>query len=145
LHTADRMGSVDGGEALWKATEADAKAAGEPLSRILNRYDGARRLAGMVDEAEFAAAMFAYAKRNLTARGQLVRRERAKREEAQTGGGAFDSMAGEPTTSPGPAPTAPAPPVYLVPDEGGIAEPLVDPEDDPAQPTAFAFDPWAAR
>src|SRR5207249_1881263 len=38
LHTADGMTNVPGGERLWKATDEDAQAAGEPLARILNRY-----------------------------------------------------------------------------------------------------------
>jgi hypothetical protein len=141
LHTADRMGHVDGGEELWKATEADARAAGEPLARILNRYDGARRLAGMVDEAEFAAAMFDYARRNLAHRGQLVRRDRALRqEEPQAGPAAFDSMAGDPRQPP---------PVYVVPDPDEVSDRLEFDDsrfpEDPAQPADFAFDPWATR
>lgn len=140
LHTADRVAHIDGGEALWKATEQDALAAGEPLSRILNRYDGARRLAGMVDEAEFAAAMFDYARRNLALRGQLVRREKAQTDQPRVGGPAFDEMAGDPRA-----------PVYEVPLPGETPEriefddELPDVDDDPTQPPGFAFDPWAAR
>jgi CubicO group peptidase (beta-lactamase class C family) len=87
LHTADSMSHEPGGETLWKATEQDALDAGAPLSRILNRYEPARRLAGVVDEAEFAAAMFSYAKRNLGQRGQLVRQKRQRQAAAESAAG----------------------------------------------------------
>lgn len=131
LHTADRVAHVEGGEELWKATEQDARAAGEPLARILNRYDAARRLVGFVDEAEFAAAMFDYARRNLELRGRLVRVERARQaEEPRYGPDAFDGMAGPPVDHTD----------YTEPPEPPPVE-----RDDPAQPAAYAFDPWAGR
>jgi hypothetical protein len=136
LHTADRMGNVDGGDQLWKATEADAQAAGEPLARILNRYDSARRLAGMVDEAEFAAAMFDYARRNLALRGQLVRRHRVGQEEPLRGATAFDSMAGERYDVPPVPPPAEEEPLFAAEERH---------EEDPTQPAAFVFDPWESR
>ena len=56
LHQADGLSDpIDGdelGAELWKATEDDAIAIGTPLARILNRYQPARRLAGVSDEAE---------------------------------------------------------------------------------------------
>lgn len=78
LHSADPYGSEEGGEELWRATEADCDAIGAPLSRILNRYAPARRLAGVSDEAELAFGMLAYAKRNLSTRGRLVALKRER-------------------------------------------------------------------
>lgn len=65
---------------LWRLTERDAIDAGAPLARILNRYEPARRLAGVVDEVEFGSAMLAYAKRNLTTRARLLDHKRAVEE-----------------------------------------------------------------
>lgn len=81
LHHADPIGAEPGGDELWRMTEADALAAGAPLSRILNRYDPARRLAGQADEAELAFAMLGYAKSQLSLRGRLVAEKRARDEE----------------------------------------------------------------
>ncbi len=128
---------------MWKATEQDARDAGEPLARILNRYDGARRLAGMVDEAEFAAAMFAYAKRNLKLRGRVIHHAKTEqRDIPRYGGEAFDEMGG-PQRVDRRGPVEQPPPVFV--DE---SPPLVDEHvggEDPNQPDVFAFDPWAAR
>jgi hypothetical protein len=79
LHASDGVAREPGGERLWRATEEDAAAIGPPLARILNRYDAARRLAGVSDEAELTFALGAYAKRNLALRGRLLA-EKAERE-----------------------------------------------------------------
>lgn len=81
LHHADPLGGEDGGEELWRMTEQDALDAGAPLSRILNRYDPARRLAGQADEAELAFAMIGYAKDQLSLRGRLVAQRKAREGE----------------------------------------------------------------
>lgn len=65
---------------LWRLTERDALDAGAPLARILNRYEPARRLAGVADEAELGFALLAYAKRNLSARARLLEDKRAREE-----------------------------------------------------------------
>ena len=72
LHTFDPAAHLEGGEELWRATEAEAREIGAPLSRILARYEPARRLAGVVDEAELGAAFVSYAKRNMRERGRVV-------------------------------------------------------------------------
>jgi hypothetical protein len=81
LHQADPLGHEPDGGDLWRATEADVDAIAPPLSRILNRYAPARRLAGVSDEAELAFGFLGYAKRNLAERGRLARLKR-EREEA---------------------------------------------------------------
>lgn len=85
LHTADPLAQEPGAETLWKATEDDARDAGAPLARILNRYAPARQLAGVSDEAELAFAMLSYAKRNMAMRGQLVTAKRQREEAPETG------------------------------------------------------------
>jgi hypothetical protein len=98
LHVADPLAQDPGGEELWRATEQDAADIGAPLSRILNRYAPARRLAGVADEGELAFATVAYAKRNLVLRGQLVRQRRAAEAEAEaTHGGTEMFQRDEPT------------------------------------------------
>lgn len=86
LHQADGLSDpIDGdelGAELWKATEDDAIAIGTPLARILNRYQPARRLAGVSDEAELAFAFAGYARRNLALRGRIA----ATREKAEAAG-----------------------------------------------------------
>lgn len=72
LHRADGLGSKPGGEDLWRATEQDAADAAPPLARILNRYEPARRLAGISDEAELGFVLAGYVKRNLALRGRLT-------------------------------------------------------------------------
>jgi hypothetical protein len=72
LHTVDPAAHLPGGDELWRATEAEAREIGAPLSRILARYEPARRLAGVVDEAELGAAFVSYAKRNMRDRGRVV-------------------------------------------------------------------------
>jgi hypothetical protein len=79
LHTADGMAREPGGDELWRATEADVDAIAPPLARILNRYEPARRLAGVSDETELAIGLMGYARRNLAERGRLVT---AKRQAA---------------------------------------------------------------
>lgn len=71
LHALDPAAELPGGEQLWRATAQDAEDIGQPLARILARYAPARRLAGVVDEAELGAAFVGYAKRNMKLRGQL--------------------------------------------------------------------------
>lgn len=80
LHTFDPAANLEGGDALWRATAQEAQEIGEPLSRILARYEPARRLAGVVDEAEMGAAFVSYAKRNMRDRGRLVMRAKAEGE-----------------------------------------------------------------
>lgn len=82
LHTLDPVTELDGGADLWRATATEAQEIGEPLSRILARYEPARRLAGVVDEAELGAAFVGYAKRNLKMRGRVVLAAREERGEA---------------------------------------------------------------
>lgn len=72
LHSLDGAASLDGGEELWRATEQEAADIGAPLARLLARYEPSRRLAGHVDEAEGAAALWGYTKRNLALRGRLI-------------------------------------------------------------------------
>jgi len=86
LHASDGAAREPGGDELWRATDGDATAIGAPLARILNRYDAARRLAGVSDEAELTFALGGYAKRNLALRGRLLA-EKADRdaEGSQTG------------------------------------------------------------
>jgi hypothetical protein len=91
LHMADPLSHAEGGDELWRATDADAEAIGAPLARILNRYAPARRLAGVADEGELAFSLLAYAKRNLELRGELVQaeRERAEAESRPSTGEGF--------------------------------------------------------
>jgi len=72
LHTADGLTREPGGEELWRATEADLEAIAPPLARILNRYEPARRLAGLSDEGELAFGVAGYVRRNLAARGRIL-------------------------------------------------------------------------
>lgn len=87
LHTLDPATELDGGEDLWRATSQEASEIGAPLSRILARYEPARRLAGVVDEAELGAAFVSYTKRNLKQRGRVVM---AARDERRAFGGDTD-------------------------------------------------------
>jgi hypothetical protein len=84
LHQADPLAHEEGGDELWRTTDADVDAIGPPLARILNRYAPARQLAGASDEVELALALGGYAKRNMALRGRLVRAKR-QREEDQPG------------------------------------------------------------
>lgn len=88
LHTADGLSREPEGDRLWKATEDDIEAIGPPLARILNRYEPARRLAGVADEGELALGMIAYARRNLAERGRIVTAKKARDEAAETATGA---------------------------------------------------------
>lgn len=81
LHTLDPATELAGGDALWRATSTEASEIGEPLSRILARYAPARKLAGVVDEAELGAAFVTYAKRNMKLRGRLVLESRDDRRD----------------------------------------------------------------
>lgn len=83
LHTADSLSREPEGDNLWRATKADVAAIGPPLARILNRYEPARRLAGVADEGELAFAMIDYARRNLALRGRVAS-ARKSRLEADT-------------------------------------------------------------
>ncbi|HEY2936761.1 MAG TPA: hypothetical protein VGJ25_09175 [Gaiellaceae bacterium] len=80
LHTADGLSREPEGDALWKATEDDIEAIGPPLARILNRYEPARRLAGVADEGELALGILAYTRRNLVERGRVAT---AKQQRAE--------------------------------------------------------------
>lgn len=80
LHSADGASSEEGGEELWRMTEADLDAMGPPLAAILNRYDAARRLAGLSEEGALAFGLAAYAKRNLATRGRVLASARAREE-----------------------------------------------------------------
>lgn len=82
LHTFDPATALDGGEDLWRATSQEATEIGAPLARILARYEPARRLAGVVDEAELGAAFVSYTKRNLRERGRVVMVARDTQTEA---------------------------------------------------------------
>lgn len=68
LHRADHPDAAE----LWKWTEADAMAAGEPLARMLNRYGPLRALAGVADEAELAFTLTPYVLANLSRRGRII-------------------------------------------------------------------------
>jgi hypothetical protein len=81
LHTADGLSREPEGTDLWKATEDDIDAIAPPLARILNRYEPARRLAGVADEGELALGMAAYVRRNLVERGRVAGAKH-QREEA---------------------------------------------------------------
>jgi hypothetical protein len=83
LHTADGMSREPEGGELWRATEADVDAIAPPLSRILNRYAPARRLAGVTDEFELAVGVMAYARENLAERGRIVTAKRKRDEIAE--------------------------------------------------------------
>lgn len=112
LHHADPLGSEPGGENLWRATEEDALAIGQPLSRILNRYAPARRLAGVSDEAELGFELVGYLRSNLALRGRLVQTKKAAEEQAPPG--PFDGAEEQPTPHAedllrGPFPPAPPP------------------------------------
>lgn len=72
VHTVDPVSRLPGGGELWRMTQADALEAGSPLARILNRYEPARRLAGVSDEAELAMILLAHTRRELAARGRIV-------------------------------------------------------------------------
>lgn len=87
LHTADGLSREPDGDALWRATESDVATMAPPLARILNRYQPARRLAGVADEGEFAFAMVDYARRNLAQRGRLVGAKRIRTQQAETAAG----------------------------------------------------------
>ncbi len=80
LHSADGASRKEGGDELWKMTESDLEAMGPPLANILNRYDAARRLAGLSDEGALAFGMLGYAKRNLATRGRILTEEREAEE-----------------------------------------------------------------
>ncbi len=85
LHTADGLSREPEGAELWKATEDDCEAIGAPLARILNRYEPARRLAGVADEGELALGVAGYMRRNLVERGRVATAKR-QREEVLEGG-----------------------------------------------------------
>jgi hypothetical protein len=82
LHTADGLSREPEGAELWRATEDDIGMIAPPLSRIMNRYEPARRLAGVSDEAELAIGVLAYTRRQLVARGQVATAKRQRDELA---------------------------------------------------------------
>lgn len=87
LHMADNLSNEPEGVELWRATEADVAAMGPPLARILNRYEPARRLAGVVDEGELGFAMAAYARRNLALRGRVATARKGRADQAELDAG----------------------------------------------------------
>ncbi len=89
LHTADGLSREPGGEELWRATEADLQAIAPPLARILNRYEPARRLAGVSDETELAIGLMGYTRRNLAERGRLITPRRQTEDAAAQGAGVW--------------------------------------------------------
>lgn len=88
LHMADGLSREPEGAALWKATADDIEQIAPPLARILNRYEPARRLAGLSDEGELAFGMIAYARRNLVERGRVAGEKRLRDEAAEQEAGA---------------------------------------------------------
>jgi hypothetical protein len=88
LHTADPIARDEVAKELevdlWRATEDDVSAIAPPLARILNRYEPARRLAGVSDEMELAFGMIGYLRENMADRGRIVTAKR-RREAEQTG------------------------------------------------------------
>lgn len=88
LHTLDPATELPGGAELWRATSTEASEIGAPLARILARYEPAKRLAGVVDEAELGAAFVSYAKRNVKLRGRLALE--AKQEQGEVFGDGLD-------------------------------------------------------
>jgi hypothetical protein len=90
LHKSDGLHHEPGGEELWRATAEDVDMIAPPLSRILNRYAPARRLAGVTDEAELAFGVIAYTRENLALRGRLVRQRAEREERPEWGPGAGD-------------------------------------------------------
>lgn len=91
LHTADPVArdqvahelEID----LWRATEDDVSAIAPPLARILNRYEPARRLAGVSDEMELAFGMIGYLRENLADRGRILTTKRHQDDQAQEDAG----------------------------------------------------------
>lgn len=107
-HVADPLHRAEHPEAaeLWKWTEADAIAAGEPLARMLNRYGPLRALAGVADEAELAFTLTPYVLMNLSRRGRIIAATRGLEEQPA---GPFEGAV--------PAPPPPPPDVVLLPTE----------------------------
>jgi hypothetical protein len=125
LHRADALGSKPGGDELWRATEQDAADAAPPLARILNRYEPARRLAGISDEAELGFVLAGYVKRNLAMRGRLSAEQRDLAPDAVYDG----------------AESAPAPKRSRWP---FTRRDRVEPEPEPAAPPLYAEEPGDA-
>jgi hypothetical protein len=100
LHTADSLSREPEGTELWRATEADVEAMGPPLARILNRYEPARRLAGVADEGELAFAMISYARRNLVERGRVAMAKRDRDAELEAASAEAWPQRGDPTQPP---------------------------------------------
>lgn len=100
LHAADGLSREPGGDELWRATEADVSSMAPPLSRILNRYAPARRLAGVADEGELAFAMISYARHNLAERGRLASAKRVRDKAAEEAAG--EGWPAGPAAPPGP-------------------------------------------
>lgn len=84
LHTADGLSREPEGRELWRATEEDVDTIGPPLARILNRYEPARRLAGVSDEGELAFALVAYTRRNLVDRGRVATAKQLRAAQTET-------------------------------------------------------------
>lgn len=82
----------------WHYTEAELTAIAGPVSRILNRYDATRALAGVSDEGAAAMGFGAYAGRNWNLRRQVIAARRAAAAEQPASG-----VAAEPGTGPPPA------------------------------------------
>lgn len=113
-HIADPLHRAEHPDAdeLWKWSQADAVAAGEPLSRILNRYAPLRRLAGVADETELAFTLTPYVLENLARRGRIVSSLKLEQEAAPAGPFEGAEPAPPPQVVPVIVPTGEAPPPW---------------------------------
>ena len=83
LHALDPVACSEHGGDLWKLTEEDLEAIGEPLARIMNRYDVTRGLAEHSDPLAVGLGIAPYVKRNLAARGRAIEQIRRRQELEQ--------------------------------------------------------------
>ena len=83
-HLALRVREANDQE-TWKHTREDLDRIAPPLTRMLNRYDVTRAAAAAGDEISLAAAVGAYATRNVIARQRLLAQARAMGEVPVSG------------------------------------------------------------
>lgn len=85
LHAIDPVGESPYAPDLWRMTEDDLDEMAAPLSRIANRYETMRGLAGFSDEVGVGLGLAPYVKRNLALRGRVKARHTREAREGEHG------------------------------------------------------------
>ena len=105
----------------WLYTKADLGAIAPPLTRILNRYDATRAMAGAADEGALVIGLTGYITRSYRARRAALARRAEAPPVPVSGHAAEVADDATPDLAPGlftpPEPAGPAPPAQTIPDE----------------------------